>query len=195
MRVLMRIRGFKTMHIPAMVAGEGVFPQARAERNLLLGLFAGMMLVLAMYNLFIYFSIRDRAYLLYVLYIIAISLAQLSYLGIGPFDIIGDNAYLNARSSLLFSLLAIVLGMEFQRRFINTKRYARGIQRWYPAVYALIFANMVIYLGIDPWLGFNIGNAICGLTALIVLATAIISFKNGSRQAGFFLLAWSVFLI
>jgi signal transduction histidine kinase len=192
--VLIRIRGFKTMHIPAMLGGEGVFPQARAEKNLLLGVFAGMMFVLGMYNLFIYLSIKDRSYLFYVLYIIAICLAQLSYLGFGPFDLIGDNAFMNARSSLLFSLLAIVLGMEFQRRFINTVIFARTFHKWYPAVYALVIANMFVYLVVDPWLGFNIGNAICGLTALIVLITAVVSVRNGSRQAGFFLLAWSVFL-
>lgn len=193
--VLLRVRGFKTKHLPLKVAEANSLANIQASRNLLMGAFAGIMLVMAIYNLFIFFSIRDRAYLLYVLYILAICCAQLSYLGLGPFDLWRGDVSLGSRSSLLFSLAAIILGMEFQRWFIDTRRYAPILHKIFPYVYLLVLSDMGLYLFGDPLIGFNIGNAICGLTALLVLITAINSFRRGSRQAGFFLLAWTVFLV
>ena len=34
--------------------------------SLLLGMFFGLMIVMAIYNLFLYFSLKDKAYILYV---------------------------------------------------------------------------------------------------------------------------------
>lgn len=193
--VLLRVQGFKTKHLPLKVAEPGTFAQIKADRNLLMGAFAGIMLVMALYNLFVFFSIRDKAYLLYVLYILAICCAQLSYLGLGPFDLWQGDVDLGARSSLLFSLVAIILGMDFERRFIDMKRFAPRLNKVFPFVYIVVGGIMALYLFGDPLIGFNLGNAICGITALLVLAAAITSFRRGSRQSGFFLLAWTVFLV
>ena len=42
------------------------------------GFFAGIILVMVLYNLFIYFSTRDRSYLFYVLYVLSVGLAQIA---------------------------------------------------------------------------------------------------------------------
>ncbi|MBK7384248.1 MAG: hypothetical protein IPI81_13115 [Flavobacteriales bacterium] len=39
------------------------------------------------------------------------------------------------------------------------------------------------------------GNALSGIAAFYLLAMGIVSFRKGSRQAGFFLLAWFAFLV
>jgi len=153
------------------------------------------MLVLFLYNFFVYTSTKDRNYLFYFLSILTLSCTQLSLQGHGPFNHIEVSGWLTSRAGLLFNLLAIPLGYEFARGFIGTKRFVPSMDKWVPLIYLIIGAIAVIYIAVDPWLGQELGNSISGMAALYLLTMGIISFRKGSRQAGFFLLAWTAFLI
>ena len=192
---LMRVRGFKPIHVPLLVSDQRGGAKATAERNLLFGAYAGLMLVMALYNLFVFFSTRDKSYFFYVLYILAICAAQLTFLGLGPAEVFGGSAWLGARWSILFALLAVVLGMEFARRFIGTKQIVPKLHRLVPIFFVLVGLNMVLYLFGDPWLGYQVAQAITGWTALYLLVLATTAWRRGSRTAGFFLLAWVSFLV
>ncbi len=52
-----------------------------AQREWLFGIFIGLMSVIAIYNLFLYFSIKEKLYLFYATYVISIALAQASMYG------------------------------------------------------------------------------------------------------------------
>ncbi len=192
---LLRVRGFKPIHVPLMVSDQRSGAQARAERNLFFGAYAGIMLVMALYNLFVYFSTRDKSYFFYVLYILAISAAQLAFLGLGPTEVFGGSAWLGSRYSILFALLAVVLGMEFARRFIGTKTIVPKLHKFVPVFYALVGLNILLYLFGDPWVGYQVAQAITGWTAIYLLVLTITAWRKGSRAAGFFLLAWTAFLV
>lgn len=192
---LLRVRGFKPMHVPLIISDQRSGAVARAERNLLFGLYAGVMLAMALYNLFVFFSTRDRSYFIYVMYITVISAAQLSFLGVGPTELFGASAWFGARSSILFALLAVVLGMEFARRFIGTKQIVPKWHRMVPVFYVLVGADIAIYLFGDAWIGYQLAQMITGWSAIFLLVLSIMSWRRGSRQAGFFLLAWTSFLL
>ena len=192
---LMRVRGFKPIHVPLLVSDQRGGAKATAERNLLFGAYAGIMLVMALYNLFVFFSTRDKSYFFYVLYILAICAAQLTFLGLGPAEVFGGSAWLGARWSILFALLAVVLGMEFARRFIGTKAIVPKLHKLVPVFFVLVGLNMLLYLFGDPWLGYQVAQAITGWTALYLLVLATTAWRKGSRTAGFFLLAWVSFLV
>lgn len=192
---LLRVRGFKPIHVPLMVSDQRGGAQARAERNLFFGAYAGIMLVMALYNLFVFFSTRDKSYFFYVLYILVISAAQLAFLGLGPTEVFGGSAWLGSRYSILFALLAVVLGMEFARRFIGTKAIVPKLHKFVPVFYVLVGLNMALYLFGDPWVGYQVAQAITGWTAIYLLVLTITAWRKGSRAAGFFLLAWAAFLV
>jgi two-component system NtrC family sensor kinase len=193
--VLIRVRGFKHLHLPVLVGGAASIQEASSEREVWFGIYAGIMLVLSLYNLFVFFSIRDKTYFFYVLSTVTLCATQLSLQGYGPFDLFPTTAWWTARAPLIFNLLTIPLGLEFARRFINTKQVVPTLHRWTPVLYVLLGITAVIYLAIDPWTGQALGNALSGLCAVFLLAVIITSVFRGSRQARFFLLAWTGFLI
>lgn len=153
------------------------------------------MLAMALYNLFVFISIRDSSYFLYVLYILAISSAQLAFLGIGPVDLLHGSGWLTSRSSIFFALAAVVLGMEFARRFIGTKHVIPKLHKVFPIFYLLVVINLGIYAYGDPWIGYQIAQALTGWTAMFLLISALVAWRKNSRQAGFFVLAWASFLV
>ena len=193
--VLLRIRGFKHLHAPVVIGTAAAVNRAQTERYIAVGGYIGIMLVLFLYNFFVFISTKDRNYLFYVLSILALSCTQLSLQGQGPFNFIDVSGWLTARAGLLFNLAAIPLGYEFARRFINTKHYVARMDRRVPLIYVALGGIGVLYVFFDPWLGQELGNAFSGISALYLLTMGIIAFRKGSRQAGFFLLAWTAFLL
>ncbi len=193
--VFIRLRGFKAIHVPLLLTDASSFSAYSGRRNLAMGAYAGIMLVMALYNLFLFFSIREKAYLLYPLYIIAISIAQLTFQGVGPADWLNDSPWIASRISMIGALMAVVFGMEFSRRFIGTKQLLPRMHRFIPIFYVLVAIILGIYVFGDPWTGYNMAQAICGVTAIFLLVMSIMAIRKGSRQARFFLLAWSFFLV
>jgi two-component system NtrC family sensor kinase len=194
-RFLMRVRGTKSIHVPVHITSHEATAQMRVSRTWLLGSYTGIMLVLAFYNLFVYLSIRDRSYLFYVLYIVAICSAQLTFLGAGPLQAFDLSAWIESRSSTLFALTAILLGMEFTRRFIGTNVIVPKLHKLVPVFFLLIGINILIYCVLDPSIGYQIAQAMAGWTAIYLLIMASVALRRGSRQAGFFLVAWTAFLL
>ena len=193
--VLLRIRGTKQIHVPLKVMAPGAFSQTRARRNLLLGAYVGIMMVMALYNLFVFVSIRDRSYLFYVLYILVICATQLSVLGIGQAYLWLGLPWLSSSSSIILVLGSILLGVQFARRFMDMRSYTPRLNRITPLFFILSTIILMVYLFADASTGYKMTQGLSGLSALFLLTVAVIALRQGSRQAGFFLLAWAAFLI
>lgn len=193
--VLLRVRAFKHLHVPVILGSAAAINRSITDRAVGFGAYAGIMLVLAIYNLFVFLSIKDKTYFFYVLSTVTLCATQLSLMGYGPFDFLHWSGWWTARAGLVFNLLTIPLGLEFARRFINTRHFVPVLHRWTPIFYALLAITTGIYLLVDPWTGQALGNALSGLCALYLLTMTITSVMRGSRQARFFLLGWTGFLV
>ena len=193
--LLLRVHGTKQIHVPLKVMAPGAFSRTRARRNLLLGAYVGIMLVMALYNLFVFVSIRDRSYLFYVLYILVICATQLSVLGIGQAYLWLGLPWLSSSSSIILVLGSILLGVQFARRFMDMRTYTPRLNRVTPLFFVLGTIILMVYLFADASTGYKMTQGLSGLSALFLLTVAVIALRQGSRQAGFFLLAWASFLI
>ncbi|MBP7512973.1 MAG: GHKL domain-containing protein [Flavobacteriales bacterium] len=193
--VVVRMRSFKPIHAAMMLGTSAAIERLVTARYPAIGAYVGIMLVLALYNFFIFLSTRDRNYFLYVLSTVTVCAAQLSLQGYGPFDLVAQSEWLTPRASLLFSLVAIPLGFEFAKGFINTRAYTPVLHRLTPIVYLVLGAIAVLFMFGDPWVGYKVGQMASGMSAMYLLAMSIVAVRRGSRQARFFLLAWSGFLI
>jgi signal transduction histidine kinase len=192
---LVRLWGFKPIHLPLVVSNIELASISKSNRIMLQGLYAGIMIAMALYNLFLYISIRDKNYLLYVMYILSICSAQLTFLGSDPTGLWTKYAWFDARSSIFFALIAIILGLEFGRRFINTKNIVPNLHKYVPIFYLLVAANIGVYATVDAHIGYQLAQALGGLSAIYVFTMAMITWRRGSRPAGYFLVAWTMFLL
>ncbi|MBL7952312.1 MAG: GHKL domain-containing protein [Flavobacteriales bacterium] len=193
--LLLRVRSNKQIQLPLVFRTAKELTSNRSRRNLILGVYIGVMLVLALYNTFIFASIRDRSYLYYVLYLLVVALTQLAFIGIGPFYIWAGNNWLSSSSTLIFTLLTATLGMQFARHFIGTKQYVPRLDRGAPIFYLLFAACIGLQQAGQPVVAYQVAQALSGWSALYTLIVGVLSWRRGSRQAGFFLVAWTVFLL
>jgi len=192
---LIAIRGHKQIHVPIFIGTPLGALERSTLRSLLVGGFIGIMLVLALYNLFVFISIRDKGYLIYVIYILVNGIGQLTLTGTAQNHFWPELPWLAKHASVLFVLSSIGTGIVFTRHFISTKAHAPRLDRLAPVFYIMILVNAGVYLFGDSQVGYKMAQGISGCSSLYLMSSAVICYRSGSRPAAFFLLAWGFFLV
>ena len=123
--VYIRFQSHDGLHepIPLFLWNQNRLTSENIRQTTVLGIYFGILAVMILYNLFIYFSVRDRSYLFYVLYLIGLLLWSLSFYGYS-YQFFWPNSPKLGNLILPFSAgfftLQIVL---FIRAFLNTPKY------------------------------------------------------------------------
>lgn len=157
--------------------------------------FVGVVLAMMLYNLFLLYSIRDRIYLIYILYLTSV-LFNIPFLNGNPLVHIPwlwENFFLWHNIIHLFMFL-------FATQYLELRKFAPRLMRW------LGFVTLLLVVG------FPLGSTFVGLTPLTnpfqvvslayyfsLLAAGIYAWRKGHKNARFYVLAWffvigSVFL-
>src|SRR5690606_11790042 len=166
------------------------------NRNMLSALYFGIMLVMLLYNMFIYYSTKDRSYLYYILYIVSVALVQLNITGLG-FKYLWPSHYLfETYSVYLFSAFTAFASIAFMMEFVQTKRYAPRLHKgFWVFIIAYILTVVNSFVG-DKHLSYNLLNLnALPLSLYMIGVAAYIRIKHKQRPALFFLIAWTVFLV
>ena len=163
--------------------------------NILFGLLTGVFVGLFFYNLFLYFSVRDKIYLVYVLHTLLVWFAQASILGFTQVLFWPEWDWMNSRSIVLFSSLVSIVGIWFLRIFLLTKHYVPKLDvgfNFIYVVYLFILSNALVF---STTLSYQVILVTQSIVVLYVLFVAWTILKLGYRPARYYLLAWSIFMI
>ena len=162
---------------------------------ILYGMFIGILLVMILYNLVIYFVTRINLYLYYVVYVTFSLLAQSSLLGIYQtfFPLLGEKY--NYMAMYLFVVCVALSGNFFVIRFINIKE---NMPRFKWAYYGVNISYVVtgIFILAGKYLVATVllqANAFyCAV--LILWCSFYIGFWKKDRSAQILFVAWLVFM-
>jgi signal transduction histidine kinase len=191
----LQVRSNKQLQLPITLSTSAQYSQDRSKRNLVLGGYIGIMLVMALYNFFIFLSMRDKSYLLYVLYILSVALTQLAFAGVAPFYFWPEWTWFAPKATVLLTIATAVLASEFLIVFIQTKvnipKLHRGVRIFYLTLGLCVALEVMEF----PLLAYKATQLISGAFATYLIIMVFMVWKKGSRQAGYFLIAWSVFLV
>jgi len=165
------------------------------RENILFGIFTGIIAGLLFYNLFLYFSVQDKIYLIYVIHTVLVWFAQSSILGYTQELIWQDSVWLSLKAGVIFSSLVSIVGIWFLRVFLSTKKFVPKLDTgfWFIyLVYGFILVNAFFFSITISYQTLLVTQAI---VVFFVLFVAVMVLKAGYRPARFYLLAWSVFMI
>jgi len=177
-----------TLHSPACLAGEISLEQT------LLGIYYGILLVMMLYNFFIYLGLKDITYLYYVLFVFTYMLFQLSLNGMA-FQYFWPNQIWWANNCTpLFIFLAYIFATQFTRNILDT---ARNV----PRIDGILRAGLVLSIigaALTLFVGYNLSIRLATLMSLTVVALIVAGFicmVKGYRPARYYFLAWSVSML
>lgn len=193
--VLIRAKSEKQIQLPLFLVSGQEAEVIAHSRSILIGGYIGIMLVMLLYNLFVYVSIRDRAYLFYVTYILFVTLTQLSFAGWLGYYGFPSTPWINQHSSLTLTVLTAICAILFMDAFIHVRRNIPHFTRALAAIVAVMFLGILLDI-----LGVRI--AAYGLVQLASLVTSMymlsvtiaVVVRQRERSAIYFLVAWSIFL-
>jgi len=177
-------------------------PEAFAERDrdvqLVLGLFYGLALALVLYNLMLFSAVRDRTYLIYVLYATAFGLFLFGYDGLAYQYLWPESSWWANHAAATALSLTLALGALFARAFLDMRRIAPRSDRAMVAVIAASFALAACSL--TGWL-LDYGTVLRTISVLgfgvaaLSMVVAVRALLDGYRPARYFLLAWAALLV
>jgi two-component system NtrC family sensor kinase len=193
--ILGKLQSSKNIRVPITIGTHEDFTASNKNKHFFVGGYIGIMLVMAIYNFFIFISTKDKSYLLYVIYIILVGLTQLSFLGFSRYYIWPSIPYISIRDGLILTGLTAISASEFMRNFILVDRHLPWFRKVAQPFYALFTLSMTLSLmGFDLW-AYGMMQVVSAAFAPFLLYCAFAIAKRGYRPGYFFLLAWSLFLI
>lgn len=195
LRLYLRVHTSSALQMPLHL-WQAEAREAHDQQQLLLqGVYFGTMLVMLIYNLILFFGIRDWNYLLYVLWITFIAGFLASFNGLAFQYIWPEATTWNDQSIAVLLSLANVFGVGFSIAFLQLRR---NLPRATPALQSMIVLGLIATL-VALWLPYQLAikfaifNAV--ISILLIMAAAIHLWSAGFRPARLFILSWSSVLI
>lgn len=194
-QIYLRVQSSDKKIVSAYIASTlGVYERLNFE-NVLFGIFTGVIVGLFFYNVFLYSSVRDITYLVYVLHLVAVWFAQSSILGYTQEFLWPNWVWMNQRSIVIFSSLVSIVGIWFLRVFLNARHFVPVLNKGFYfiyGVYAFILLN-AFFLSIT--LSYQVLLVTQSIVVMYVFLVAFRILKLGYGPARLYLIAWSVFMI
>lgn len=191
----LRLYSEEQMSIPVYVGTRESITDNHYTGDLFTGLYLGIMFVMFFYNLFIYFSVKDRSYLYYVMYILGIALAQASLQGFTFKYVIAEWPVLNKMLVVLFSTISGIGAISFARHFLQLPARLPFVNKVLYVFATLYVLALLVFLAGFHIISYNILDFSALLVSCYALYFSIKLSLQGIRSAQFFLLAWSFFMV
>ena len=169
--------------------------ETNTQGDIIFGIYLGIFLIMFLYNLFIFFSVREKSYLWYVFYILTVLFVQVSLLGYGYRFIWHGWQTFSDRSLYMAGALSGIASGLFLRSFLNTKINAPTLDRYIIGFIALYFVSLILSIIGLYQLSYNLTSLAGFLGGLFILYTGIYLRRRGKKEARFFLIAWTAFLL
>ncbi len=169
------------------------FYKKELKHQFILALFFGAMLVLAIYNLFIYFFTKDISYLYYVLYILGIIAHHSIYVGVANIYVLNQiqiNIIIEF-ASLLVAFPVLVFGL-FTKSFLQVTQYPT-YNKILNIFLFIIPTSIIIFIVSDDFDKYR--NLISLSFAIYLMILTVYSALRKNRQAYFILFGWCILFV
>lgn len=190
----LRIESANSLSIPIMLWDKNSYYRHELDDHVIQAMYFGTVAAMVLFNILLYFILRDINYVIYVLFVLSSGLTVAAYNGIASEILWKNSPFLDKYSvSILFSS-SLVIFLLFMRRMLSLKTLAPVLNLINSG---LVFSLIIIsFLLITSFRTFVKVSAVCHMTtAFWVLAVSIIFAARRHRNAYFFLAAFSVLFL
>lgn len=193
--ILMRLRSGEQIMAPMKVRSYEKSLEDYLIQDVLFGVYFGIVIVMFFYNFFIFLSTRDRAYLFYVIYILAVGMTQAVLQGYAFQYFWPGLPSVALRATYFSGVFSGITVLIFAREFLHIRQQNKLLDN---ILLAFIFLDLIALIFAFSGhfnLSYNLINLVAGVGSLMLMGIALYYTLKGQREARFFLAAWSIFLV
>lgn len=192
---LLKIKSNEQIFLPLFISSVKSTIEYISKQDTLFSFYAGIILVMLLYNIFIYFTVRDNSYLYYAFYILFILLTQIALKGYHFKYLMPDFPEWANKSVTLFPSIVGIAAIEFIKNFLRTKEKVPLLNKVATLLEGVFLISMTLLFLDHPTKSFQIMQLNTTISSLLVLFIGYKVLKKGYRPAKFFLLAWSILCV
>jgi signal transduction histidine kinase len=190
--VYIKIDGHSPKTFPLYIIEKEKFIEKTRHEDLGYGIFFGILFVMFFYNLFIYFTLRQSNYLLYICTIVCTFFIFSSASGYAGKFLWPESPVMNYYAGRLsLGVFAIFLTI-FTIRFLEVSRYSKVM--YYILLSLIPLAVLSIVLVATETLS-SAGNNLISVATVVFMSTVIVCRIRGNKTADYFIAAWTIYLI
>ncbi len=190
----LKVQSESSIRVPLTLYTPKTFYKKQSLEQLLYGMYFGILLVMALYNLPIFVITRDPSYILYALFIFITALFNAALEGYAFQYLWSSNVWFANASVIFLGGLSGALLFWYASVFLNTSQYANRLRK--------MLLGTAILCGLTGLLSFvDIALSTKLLLLLYIFSlpamwySAFICYKRGMIAARFFLLAWTLVVL
>jgi signal transduction histidine kinase len=155
----------------------------------------GMIFMMLVYNLLLFFSVKDRTYLYYVLYLFNFGLFQFTIFGFGTQFMWGENIWFTNRASAIFGGGTTIFISLFSYKFLNLDFFFPKLKFIKNYLVASGFFMIAINLHHPTFMTNYIIAILSLINILAMVIMGILIVMKGYRPARYYMLAWGVLFL
>lgn len=195
LRVFIKTQSTSQTSVPITVSKINEFVETVGNTNSIAGVYFGILIVMLLYNMFIWSSVKEKTYLYYCFYILALIFTQLVLQGYAKKYLGPNSAAFNLHAIVFSGSTLGIATIIFARSFLKSKKYLPKLDLGLKLIIPLCFLSLVMDLTNHFSLAFNVINIVIGLGSLYLFAVSIIVYRKGYKPSLFFIIAFAIFLI
>ncbi len=190
-----RVKTEGSTAIPITVSRSAEVFQSQTGWELYYGIFYGLMLVMMIYNLFIYYSLRDSNYLLYSITIF-FAILYVSTLHGHTAQYLWGN-YPNFQNQVhLFSIFGWIISiLTFSISFLKIRKRATKLYYYYLTLIGIFIFSILLIPFSSYSLLIRFGSFMVLIVCLSVIGGGLHFASEGKKTAQFFVIAWAMYMI
>ena len=160
-----------------------------------LSLYFGLLLGLLAYNLLLFVSVRDPAYLVYVLFVASMGVTQAALTGLGSQFLWPQQLWWNGVAPHVGVTLAGVFALMFARRFLQSADSMPVVDRVLLAMAGLWLLAFVAAVALPYVVSSWMLMLLAPVGVLALMLSGVLAMRRGHGGARHYLAAWTVLLV
>jgi two-component system, sensor histidine kinase LadS len=190
-----RFQSNGVLQFPIQAYSNEKFLEKQAKENFITGIYYGIFSVLVIYNLILFFILRNMGYLYYLLFIISGAIAQsiLSGIAIQHFSL--ETPLILVKIIPIMTFLTLFFGLLFTRNYLETARNNSTLDATLVALMGIAILLMLSGFIISYQTMLYFLSIFILIFSVSVLFIASVCLDNGFKPAIYYILAWAVFIM
>ncbi len=193
-RVYIRVHTLGAVQVPLTLWDERSLHASDTFETLINALYCGVLLAMALFNLLLYFVLKDRSYLFYVFFVSSTLVLMVGIYGYGFQYIYPDYPKLHGLLVLLMVPIAQISICLFAIEFLQLSRTSLV---WYRVFLGFILVGVLCFFG-GMILPYGVSTRFSVVMTLPITISAMMAgiqlWREGEQSAKLFAIAWAAFL-
>ncbi|MBV1920739.1 MAG: sensor domain-containing diguanylate cyclase [Pseudomonadales bacterium] len=195
LEVLIRVQTPYSISAPLFLIEQTTLLQQSVQTELAYGLFFGFLIVMAIYNFFMFLATREFGYLFYVLFTLSSAMFISAERGFAFQYLWPSSIYWQHQAVGIFACMTMFFAGLFVVEFLRLKELQSTL--YYLVMSVVVYSGVMMFFGgfIDAYYLQQCNAIVVLVASVFILTSGLLAWRRGQKEAGYFVVAWFVYIV